>query len=206
MAQAAGRAAVGLARAQFQVAGGQQEGHEHGHGIEIHLAVSGIGRVHRGNEGGHDAQRHRHVHAGAAMAQVVAGVAPDRPCRVQHHGHGQRETGPVHQHDGPVQRLQGIRGDAVVAQVAGPGKHHHLHHGQPGQRQAHQRVPALLAVDVGQAGGDGEDRFGSHAPILASRPVRRLDMDQAAGPDLPPAGPAPAAGEPAVRASSVQGR
>ncbi|CUJ52742.1 Uncharacterised protein [Achromobacter xylosoxidans] len=194
MPLAARRAAERLPGAQFQVARRQQEGDEHGDRIEIHFAAARIGGMHAGDEGGDDAQRHRHVHAGAALAQVGAGVAPDRPGRIQHHRHGQGQAGPVHQHDGPVQRFQGVPGDAVMAQVARPGEHHDLHHRQPRQRQAHQRVPALLAVGVGQGRRNGENGFCSHAPMLPSATGARLDLDQAASDGLPARGRPPAQG------------
>lgn len=39
---------------------------------------------------------------------------------------------------------------------------------------------ALLAVGIGQAGRNGENRFCSHAPMVTSALARRLDLDQGA--------------------------
>ena len=125
---------------QFKIAAAEQEKHEHRDGIEIHLAVPGKGRRDAGNERRADADRHRHVHAGAAALQIARGAAKERPGGIGHDRKRQHQAGPAHQ----CRRIGGEPG--VSRDIGGKRIHHHLHHAEPGDRQAQQGIPALAVA------------------------------------------------------------
>ena len=77
------------AQALLQPAARQQKEDKHREGIKIHLMPPPALRLKRGgaaNGKSHcDAQRHRQIHADAALSQVSPSIPKKRPARKQHH-------------------------------------------------------------------------------------------------------------------------
>lgn len=158
----AGRCA--LPRAQFQIARRQQESDEHRHRIEVGFAVAAHHGGHARGKGRADAERHRHVHADMRVPHLAPRIAEDRPGGEQDDRCGQRETGPLHQHDL-------VRRDAAAMQVDRPRIHHHLHHAQHGDAQTDQQLAPLARLGRAARGrlvrprlvadvGDGGEQVG----------------------------------------------
>ena len=92
------------------------------------------------SKGDDDAQRHRQIHADAALAQVTQCVAEER-CA------GKKNYRQAEQHRGPAQQLFNVGCDvAGCRQIARHCIHHDLHHAKAGHQPAPQHKPALLAI------------------------------------------------------------
>ncbi len=129
-----------MALALFQPAAEQQEEHEHGGGIEIHMAAT-QGHVHQGTGPRQSqGQGHRQIHARAAGAQAAPGALEERPAGVEHHRRGDQETGDA-EHPG-VDLIAALES----AQVEGGGIHHRLHGAQARQGQPTQQTSRLAAL------------------------------------------------------------
>jgi uncharacterized membrane protein (UPF0127 family) len=133
-------------RMQLEKTRRQQEADEHRHRVEIDLMAEDAAGVEGGTRAGHeghaDAERDRHVHADAALAQAAPHAAEKRPGRKQQHRQAQHPAAPVEQ----------LR--QIGAQFARPrhvrrrGQHHHLHHAEGGDEQPPQRLAALRASQL----------------------------------------------------------
>jgi hypothetical protein len=175
-----------LAGVHLQEAAGEQEEHEHGHRVEIHLLAADQGAVHAGGEGGAHAQGHRHVHAGTLELEIAPGALEERQGGIEHHRRGQQHAGEAHE------RLDVARHGVFVGQVGGHGVHHDLHHAQAGDGQAADGGVALLAEQLLLAAG--VERVGVVADVGdALQDVGQMDAA------VVPAHPGPPGGEIDVR-------
>ena len=162
------------ARVHFEEAPGQQQKDEHGDRVVIHLAMPGKRAVDAGDEGGADAQRHRHVHAQRAALEVAPGADEKGPRRIPHHRDGEDQARPAHQQPDFVGHVGGG--------VGGQRIHHHLHHAEAGDGETLDRGIALALEDV--VGTAGVERVGDVADVGHGLEDRR-QLDAAVVPAHP---------------------
>ena len=130
-------AAGTMARDHLDVATERQEEHEHGHRVEIHVAVPGECIPHARDEREHDGDADRHVHADAPCPQRLPGANVERPARVERdrhrdqHAHQPQQLADAGIHAGRVRDIERHR------------EHHHLHHSEACHREPLERGAAL---------------------------------------------------------------
>ena len=128
------RSGCAIAQPQLQPAPGQQEKHEHGERIEIHLTpekplrIEGTRRAHP--ERDQDAQGDRQIHPEAELGGVAQRAAKEGATGEQQHRQCQYPRS-------PAQQLRQIRTQVTrQSDVGRVGVHHHLHHAQAGDQPA----------------------------------------------------------------------
>ena len=157
--QRTGRA---VAQAQLQPAAGEQEEHEHGQGVVVHLLAKDAARVERARRADHKgdrhAQRHRQVHADPAQAHIAQCAGKEGATREHHHGQRDDPGGPAQQLLHLARQVAGLR------HIRGPRVHHHLHHAKARHQPAPQGAAAFaLAL---RAGKRIHGRHGAVARVL----------------------------------------
>jgi hypothetical protein len=120
----------------------QQEEHEHRDRVVPDLVAQEPVRIEShgraGAECNGDAQRDRHVHSEAPVAQVARCGREERPTGKQHHRQREHPGCPAQQ------RLDVGRDLAGCGHVRRHGVHHHLHHAEPGDQPAPQHQALRL--------------------------------------------------------------
>ena len=86
-----------------------------------------------------DAQRDRHVHVGAALAQGGQRGGEERPARIGNRRHRDQRGNPMQQPDG--RRADAVRHAAALAGPDADRDQHHVTRGEPGDGQGSQQRP-----------------------------------------------------------------
>jgi hypothetical protein len=169
-----------LVRRQLEVARRQQEKREHAHRVVIDRALAGDGGPQARQKGRADAERHRHVHAGAPVFQVAPRRAEKGLRRIQQHRQRQQQADPVKEtaillfHARPVADVQRHR------------QRHDLHAEDAGHAHAAQQLAPVIfqlllvasRIERMRQVADAADRLQDVAQVHAAlvpahaRPVR----------------------------------
>ena len=86
-----------IAHRRVERAPGKQEEQEHQRAVEPGIGPAGGGLVEREHGGERDADRDRHVHVGAAVAQRTPGRGVEHPARIEDRRHADQRREPVEQ-------------------------------------------------------------------------------------------------------------
>jgi len=170
-----------IAHAQLHPPPHQQEEHEHGERVEIHLCTErplGLkGAQTADHESAQHADRHWQVHADTALLEIRPGRGKKRCAGKQHDRQRQHPAG-------PAQEMQHVRRDVSrLGHIGRRGIHHHLHHAQASHRHTPDHPAGFAPAAFVRMGIVGRQRLVSSSRCRP-HPLRRTGLLR--GPDNAP--------------------